>query len=159
MSAAVTIHRLGLGDALALRRLFRAAVASDFAYFPRAYRRQVLRQNGLGRLAIATLRPDRLLFGATVGGRLVGYAIGRRNGDGTGKIYWLYVDPAQRSSGVGSGLLAAILAEFERRHSSQVSLVTYRHDEYYRRKGFTLAKSEEVYGITMKVMVYRCPKA
>lgn len=159
MSAAVTIHRLSLGDAPALRRLFRGAVATDFAYFPGSYRRQVLRQNDLSRLAVATLRSDRLLFGARAGERLVGYAIGRSNKDSTGKIYWLYVDPEQRSSGVGSGLLGAILAEFERRGSKQVSLVTYQHDDYYRRKGFKLLKNDRVYGVPMKVMVYQWAKA
>ena len=157
MSEAITITQLRLGDAPVLRHLFVEAVATDFSYFPGTYRRQVLRQNGLGRLAIATLRRSRLLLGATANGRLVGYAIGRTNRNATAKIYWLYVTPEWRSHGVGSKLLGDLMDEFRRRGSRQASLVTYKQAEYYRRKGFELLQSQPIYGVTMKVMVYRWP--
>ena len=157
MPEAITITQLRLGDTLALRRLFKEAVATDFNYFPKSYRRQVLRQNGLVRLAIATLRRDRVIFGAMMASRLVGYAIGRTNGDATAKIYWLYVTPQWRSGGVGSRLLGDLMAELQRRRTRQVSLVTYKQAEYYQRKGFTLSNSQPIYGVDMKVMVYKWP--
>ena len=129
------IHPARPQDLPALRRLFRAAVASDFAYFPETYRGGVLRQNTLPRLARAALHPRRIVLVARADS-LTGFLIGSLQPDGVAHIYWLFVDPTARGRRLGSELLEAGLRELRRAGASKVSLVTHRYRKFYERAGF-----------------------
>lgn len=147
------IANLGLTDLVALDRLFKAAVASDFNYFPRHYQQQVLRQNSFWRLALGLLRPDRLIMGAREGGKLVAYLIGSHPRQGAAQIYWYFVSPTQRGSGVGGRLLAAGLEQLRRRGANEVALATHRYQDYYAKRGFKLRRREEQFpGVSMDIM-------
>lgn len=129
------IHPARPQDLPALRRLFRSAVKNDFGYFPETYQAQVLRQNTMPRLAVASLHPRRTVLVAR-SEKLIGFLIGSLPPDGAAHIYWLFVDPAARGQRLGSGLLEAGLHELKRGGASEVSLVTHRYREFYERAGF-----------------------
>lgn len=147
------IATLGLFDLWPLHQLFVAAVASDFNYFPPGYQQQVLRQNNIWRLGLALLRSDRLVMGAKHRGKLVAYLIGSHPKQGPAQIYWFFVAPEQRGSGVGGRLLAAGLEQLRRRGAGQVALATHLHQDYYAKRGFKLRQREEQFpGVMMDIM-------
>lgn len=153
-----TIQEIKVNQAAELRRLFRRAVAEDFSYFPKSYRWRVLADNNLLRLAIAAMKPNRILLGAWHDGKLTGYAIAGTNRGGMGKLYWLYVAPEFRRHGVGGQLLDQLEQMMHHRGMRQVGLVTHNYDPYYAKRGFKLQKSQQLYGVAMRVMSYTWPK-
>ena len=155
VSSQPIVQALHLVDATQLRRIFKRAVATDFNYFPQHYQRQVLDQHKLVRLASAVLRPDRLVLGAKRGKELVGFMIGSRPRRGAAQVYWLYVDPAWRGSGLGGRLLGETLQRLKAAGSHQVALATHKHKDYYAKKGFKQRERQEQFpGIDMYIMSY-----
>ena len=140
-------------EAARLRRIFKQAVATDFNYFPEHYQREVLDQHRTWRLARAAWQPDRLLLAAKVSSQIVGFMIGSRPPQGPAQVYWLYVAPEFRSGGVGGRLLRDSLQRLKADGARQVALATYRHHDYYARKGFKVTHKEEQFpGIVMHIM-------
>lgn len=136
-----------------MRRIFKQAVSTDFNYFPKHYQQQVLDQHRVWRLARAALQPDRLLVAAKVSRKIVGFMIGSRPAQGSAQIYWLYVAPAFRSGGLGGRLLQESLRRLRTGGAQQVALATYKHQDYYARKGFAVTSKEEQFpGIVMHIM-------
>lgn len=157
MKADTIIRDIAPPQAPALRRLFQRAVAQDFSYFPEAYQSQVLRDNSLPHLLVASLRPNRILLGARTAKELIGYVIAGTNGNDTGKIYWLYVAPEGRGQSLGRLLLVRSLEKMHQRGMRRVSLVTHNYDDYYTRFGFKVEKRQQLYGVPMNVMSYQWP--
>ena len=153
-----TIHEVKVGQVADLRKLFRQAVVEDFSYFPKTYQWRVLADNNLARLAIGVIKPNRVLLGAWRDDRLIGYAIAGTNRNGCGKLYWLYVAPDSRGQGVGGQLLDRLIAIMKQRGMQRLSLVTHNFDPYYAKRGFKLDKSQQLYGVPMRVMSYQWPK-
>jgi ribosomal protein S18 acetylase RimI-like enzyme len=137
-----------------LRRLFHRAVIEDFSYFPRQYQMQVLRENSLPRLMVATLRPARIMLGAWQDSRMLGYILGTTNGNASGKIYWLYVSPESRGQQLGQRLLDRLIEVMQQRQMERVKLVTHDYDGYYSKYGFQTERVDNVYGVDVKVMSY-----
>ena len=154
----VIIKEIKVGQVADLRKLFRRAVAEDFSYFPKSYQWRVLADNNLARLAVAAVRSNRIVLGAWNGSHLIGYAIAGTNRNGTGKLYWLYVAPESRGEGVGGQLLDDLIGQMKHHNMERLSLVTHDYDPYYAKRGFTLDKSQQLYGVSMRVMSYQWPK-
>jgi GNAT superfamily N-acetyltransferase len=149
----VAIEKVRANDILKLRRIFKQAVATDFAYFPLHYQRQVLRQNTAPRLLRAHLRPERVVLAARNGGQMVGFIIGSAPARGLAQIYWLYVAPSFRGGGLGDKLLFAALEKFKRLRSTKAALATHKYHEYYAKRGFRLERVEQQFPeITMHIM-------
>ena len=150
-----TVEPVILGEVAALRRIFKRAVATDFNYFPQHYQRQVLNQHRIWQLAASIVRPDRVVLGAKAGDSLVGFMIGSRPARGAAQVYWLYVDPEFRGSGLGGKLLGETLKHLRLAGSDQVALATHKHKDYYAKKGFKLREQQEQFpGIDMYIMTY-----
>ncbi len=154
MKSDIRIDTIKPAQAVKLRRLFKRAVAEDFNYFPETYRRRVLADNNLPRLAWGAVRPSRILLGAQQTNSLVGYAITGVNSDRTAKLYWLYVSPEARSQRLGSQLLDRLLVILPERGIQRMSLVTHNYQDYYSKYGFRLEGHDQLYGVDMKVMSY-----
>lgn len=124
-----------------LSRLFAAALEKDFAYYSDDYLLATRRQNTAPRLALGSLRGNRLLLGLWFGRRLVGYLIGAtRPESDCGDIFWLYVDPAHRGYGLGAALLNDSVAWLRDKRCNAVELVTYDHAPFYERQNFRVER-------------------
>lgn len=122
---------------VALSRLFADALEKDFAYYGADYLRATKRQNTVSKLALGSVRPNRLLLGLWAKRTLVGYIIGStRPGSDCGDIFWLYVEPAHRGRGLGADLLNEAFRWLQAKQLRAVELVTYDHAPFYERYGF-----------------------
>jgi ribosomal protein S18 acetylase RimI-like enzyme len=125
----------------ALARLFRSALDQDFSYYSDSYLDQTRRQNTAPKLALGSLRPDRMLIGLWSDDSLVGYIIGAtRPGEDSGDIFWLYVDPKHRGRGLGADLLMESVGWLQQKGLKSVELVTYDHAEFYKKHNFNLER-------------------
>ena len=131
----VQIRRPKKRELPALEKMFVQAVRHHFAYFPEHYQREIIRQNNLSRLALATLNPRRPIFVAAEYRRLLGYVIAGQSG-GEGHIFWLFVLPDSRGQNLGLKLLSRALRQLELQGAKAVVLNTHDHEDYYRRQGF-----------------------
>ena len=152
----VTIARPSLGDLVALRRLFVAALASDFYYFAPRYIATISRQNSLLHLAAARSRRGRVMFVAISEVDVIGYVIGHVPRSRRGQLSWLYVQPSYRSTGVGKRLLLTSLEQLKRKGATSVTLATYNFQDYYRKHGFKEIRAENAHGLSMHIMEYDC---
>jgi ribosomal protein S18 acetylase RimI-like enzyme len=141
-------------DILPLRRLFRQALRHDFQYFPPAYADLINRQNNWWRLLLARTKSDRVIVVAKAHRRIIGYAIGSLTPRGNGELYWLYVDPAQRTANIGARLLEATCLEMQRRGAKMVTLVTYDLKDYYLHLGFNYRGKQRIHDLNLDVMEY-----
>ncbi len=131
------ISNLRPQHSLVLSRLFRSALANDFAYYSDDYLRATRRQNSAARLALGSIRPDRMLIGLWHRRALVGYIIGAtRPTSNCGDIFWLYVEPDHRGRGLGADLLNESTRWLQAKNLRSVELVTYDHASFYERQGF-----------------------
>ena len=133
-----TIHisPMRLRDVKETRRVFIDAVENHFDHFDTNYRTQILKDNSLIHLALARVRPRRIVLVAKHREKIVGYCIGSIPKDGRAQIYWLFVDPTLRGSNIGLRLLSRILKIMERAGSHEASLITHNYAAYYARQGF-----------------------
>jgi len=153
-AADITITSPSLADIVALRRLFRIALQIDFQYFPAGYAKEIGAQNSMLHLALGRYQRDRLLLVAKRRGHLIGYAIGSLTPQGSGELYWLYVDRPERRRKVGVQLLQAAIKELRRRGASSITLVTYDLKDYYERQGFQHRGKQHIHGLDLDVMEY-----
>lgn len=122
----------------ALSRLFSTALQQDFDYYSAAYRRATERANRPLRMAVSTLRSDRLVLGLWHGRQLIGYLIGAvRPATRYGDIFWLYVEPSHRHRGLGQSLVHESVRWLRAHQLEAVELVTYDNAVFYERIGFT----------------------
>ena len=129
---------------ITLSRLFRRALQNDFAYYSDDFLAATRSQNTPARLALASLRSDRLLLGLWTGRDLVGYLIGAtRPGSDCGDIFWLFVEPEHRGHGLGADLLAAAIRWLQDKNLRSVELVTYDHASFYEKQGFSTERLAE----------------
>jgi predicted N-acetyltransferase YhbS len=151
-TTAVVIEPPAVRDMPALRRLFRQALRDDFQYFPPTYASQINHQNSLWRLLLAGLKADRIMRVAKVKGQIVGYSLGSLTPQHNGELYWLYVDPSQRTRNIGAALLQATLDTMKLRGSHKVTLVTYDLKDYYQRHGFYYRGKQHIHSLDLDVM-------
>ncbi len=130
-----------LRDAAETRRVFVDAVQNHFEYFDQEYRQQILAKNTTFRLALAGLRPRRIVLVAKHRNKIVGYCIASCPKDGIAQIYWLFVDPTLRGSNIGLRLLSRSLKLMEQSGASEAVLVTHNYADYYARQGFKRIKT------------------
>ncbi|HSX01235.1 MAG TPA: GNAT family N-acetyltransferase [Candidatus Saccharimonas sp.] len=152
------ITEASLSHLPALRRLFVDAVRTHFTYFTPRIQRRVIREHNLLRLGRAALHPHRVVLVAHAGNQLVGYAIGSVPAPGSGQLYWLYVDPAQRGQNLGLSLLSRMLRLQQQRGAIEVTLATHDHRRYYERQGFAWVENRLVDGVNMDIMRFRVGK-
>lgn len=143
-----------LHEAPQLRKVFKHAVATNFNYFPKTYQQQVLKDNSLLRLGMGAVRPSRVLIVARDGSKIIGYIIAAATPNGSGQIYWLYVDPNYRGENLGLGLLSKALRQLEQLGSDKVYLATHDHRPYYARQGFKHLRTDDTFGVKMDIMSY-----
>jgi ribosomal protein S18 acetylase RimI-like enzyme len=125
-----------LRDVAETRRIFVDAVQNHFDYFDAPYRAEILKSNSTLRLAMAGLRPRRIVLLAKHRDKIVGYCIASSPKDGRAQIYWLFVDPTLRGSNIGLRLLSRSLKIMEQSGASEAVLVTHNYADYYARQGF-----------------------
>lgn len=154
LPATIEVVRPGVGDIAPLMRLFRQALRKDFQYFPPSYTDQICRQNGFWQLLAARFKDDRIMEVAKVNGRLVGYALGSLTPQRNAELYWLYVDPAQRTRNMGAALLGAVMRDMQAKGSTKLTLVTYDLKDYYLRHGFSHRGQQHIHSLDLDVMEY-----
>jgi len=135
----------------ALARLFRAAVAQHFSYFPASYQRQIVRENNLRRLLQASFDNRRAVYVAVRHRQLVGYIIAGQ-GNGEGHVYWLFVSPDARGEDLGARLLECALDQLRRQGTTVVVLNTHDHEGYYLGQGFVSDKTWDFNGVPVTHM-------
>lgn len=124
-----------------LAQLFSAALEHDFDYYSELYRAQTRKQNTAPKLALSSLRSDRLLLGVWHHDGLVGYLIGAtRPSSRGGDIFWLYVAPSHRKKGVGAKLLVESLTWFANKGLKNVELATYDQADFYKKYNFQVER-------------------
>lgn len=64
----------------------------------------------------------------------------------------LWVRPAQRRRGIGTALVQAQTLAARRLNAAQLHLYTRDHQDYYRRLGWSLARTAEIAGATVSIM-------
>lgn len=141
-------------DIAPLRKLFRQALRSDFQYFSPAYIDQISRQNNFWRLLMGRRKFERSMYVAKRNRRIIGYALGSLTPQRNGELYWLYVDPAQRTSNVGAALLEAVVSDMRAKGSTKLTLVTYDLKDYYLRHGFHHRGKQRIHSLDLDVMEY-----
>jgi GNAT superfamily N-acetyltransferase len=144
------VRPVRLRDLPRLRRLFRQAAGTSFSYL-KDHHHYIVAQNNLPRLAVAWLRPSRMLIGIYHEDRLKGYAIGSSQGP-TAQLYWLYVLPELRGHNAGLQLINASIEHAQRRGAGRMVLATHSHHDYYQRQGFNRVQNQEVHGVPMDIM-------
>ena len=130
------------------------AVHNHFDYFDANHRIEVLKSNSLPRLALAGLRPRRIVLVAKHRDKIIGYVIGSTPRDGRAQIYWLFVDPTLRGSNIGLRLLSRILKMMEQAGSTEAVLVTHNYAKYYARQGFQRVGSLKLGDIEEHILSY-----
>lgn len=143
-----------LRDIAAVRKLFRQALRDDFQYFSPAYTDRISRQNSFWHLLMGRGRSERIMQIAKHKGRVVGYALGSLTPQHNGELYWLYVNPAERTGNIGAALLDAVVREMRSRGSNKVTLVTYDLKDYYQRHGFKYQGKQRIHNLDLDVMEY-----
>jgi amino-acid N-acetyltransferase len=119
-----------------MRALLRAASAADYDQVVRLLRTADLPTAGLQRSL-----PDFLV--AEESGRVVG-AIGLEVYGDTALLRSAVVDTGRRGSGVGSDLVAELLARAGRRGVREIYLLTTTAEDYFPRFGFTRVRRDAV---------------
>lgn len=137
MNASPKIKPLKINHIPQLNQLFKRALSEDFAYFPGEYINNVRAQNSPGHFALAMFNPQRIILGLFKQGKLIGYAIGDSSSPAEADIFWLYVMPEARGQKLGNELLKHLLAEFSRRGTRHIYLVTHDQADFYQKFGFT----------------------
>jgi ribosomal protein S18 acetylase RimI-like enzyme len=145
----------GLRDIESLQRLFRQALRQDFQYFPPSYTDRICRQNNFWHLLMARFRHERIMEVAKLHGAIVGYALGSVTPQGNGELYWLYVDPAQRTHDIGARLLDTVMRELQERGAAKLTLVTYDLKDYYLHRGFEYRGKQRIHSLDFDVMEYK----
>jgi GNAT superfamily N-acetyltransferase len=135
--------------------IFREAVDNHFAYFPAEQRRKVLRDHSHLRILLATIMPRRIILAAYIDGILSGYAVGSVPKNGSGQLYWLYVDPMQRGNNTGLALLSRMIRIEAEKGAHEVILVTHDHRKYYARQGFKFIRMVQEAGIDLALMRFK----
>jgi ribosomal protein S18 acetylase RimI-like enzyme len=111
------IKRLSSADATAYRRLRLRGLRESPAAFGSSYSEEVKRPL---KAFAARLEPsaDRWVFGAFVGGRLIGVVTlireEKKKERHKASIYGMYVDPKVRQQGIGAQLIARVMATARR---------------------------------------------
>ncbi|HEV2412964.1 MAG TPA: GNAT family N-acetyltransferase [Candidatus Saccharimonadales bacterium] len=150
----VVITPLRPSEVASLRRLFLHALETDFHYFPYEYRHLIARQNRHRHLLTAYLRKERVIYLAKQSQQLVGYVIAGMLPDGRGYIYWLYVDPTARGDKIGVKLVEQAKETLRKLGATEIDLVTYNFDKYYKKLGFEYSGTQEIHGVTLHEMTY-----
>jgi len=154
VAAQVVVTRPSLNDISPLQRLFRQALKEDFQYFPPSYIDRICRQNNFWHLLAARFKSDRIMEVAKVDGCLIGYALGSLTPQHNAELYWLYVDPTQRTRDIGAALLGAVMRDMQARGSTKLTLVTYDLKDYYLRHGFSHRGQQRIHSLDLDVMEY-----
>ena len=147
-----------LRDVAETRRVFVDAVQHHFDYFDEQYRQQILVKNNTLRLALAGLRPRRIVLVAKHRNKIVGYCIASSPKDGRAQIYWLFVDPTLRGSNIGLRLLSRTLKLMEQSGASEAVLVTHNYADYYARQGFKRIETTKRGEVEEYTLSYRLGK-
>ena len=141
-----------------LNTLFKAALETDFNYFPPAYTQKVKQENSLFRLVPAKIKKDRVFLAAFKDGRLSGYALGSAHADGVGQLYWLYVTPELRGQKVGKRLLLETINSMKDLGMDALELVTHDYEGYYKKQGFWTRGTKMIESVELKIMQYDIAK-
>ena len=149
--AAITIRRPKPKELSALAKLFRQAVYQHFSYFPAHYQEEIIRQNDLRRMVLASLNRRRAIYVAVHNRQVIGYIIAGQ-GNGEGHVYWLFVDPEARGQNVGAQLLNRALDQLRQQGTTRVVLNTHDHQGYYTNHGFTSENTWEIHGVPVTRM-------
>jgi GNAT superfamily N-acetyltransferase len=144
-----------IGDIAPLQRLFRQALRHDFQYFPPTYADKICRQNSFWHLLAARFKPDRIMQVAKINGRIVGYALGSLTPQHDGELYWLYVDPQQRTHNLGAALIQAVVQDMKARGCTKLTLVTFDLKDYYLHHGFSYRGKQNIHSLDLDVMEYQ----
>ena len=135
------VNRARPHHGIQLGRLFRQALHDDFDYYDTDYLKQTERSNSAWHLSFATLRSDRMVLALWYGTSLVGYVIGAlRPGTRESDIFWLYVHPEHRGTGLGRLLVAEAINWLREHHAEIVQLVTYSQVSFYKQQGFEVER-------------------
>jgi len=141
-------------DIALLRKLFRQALRDDFQYFSPAYIDQISRQNNFWHLLMGRRKLERSMHVAKRNHHIIGYALGSLTPQRNGELYWLYVDPTQRTSNVGDALLKAVVSDMRAKGATKLTLVTYDLKDYYLRHGFQYRGQQRIHSLDLDVMEY-----
>lgn len=132
----VSVQPIRLRHCQSLSRLFKRALAEDFAYFPGRYVDGLAKQHSPSRFVRASLNKRRLLLGLFDGSQLIGYSIADYSQLTDADIFWLYIKPEYRGQGQGSVLLKATLLRLADAGVVHVYLLTHQQVAFYKRFGF-----------------------
>lgn len=146
------IEHVRFTDIPKLSRLFQSALSTDFLYYPPEHTRLIRRQNSMARMALAYLRPRRLLIVAKDGRRVVGYSIASADDPRRAQIYWFYIMPDYRGRRLGKSLLDYTHRALSRAGAQKIQLVTHDFAGYYRRQGYNLTMAYQSQGARLSLM-------
>lgn len=153
------IQKVRLNELNRLNRFFMQSIDEGFDYFNDSFKKTLAKQHNLPRLAKAYLSPKAALFVVKDRAQvdsLHGYCFVRQDGP-IAYLYWMYVQPAVRGSGLGVRLLDAAMHEARRRKVDSLQLITHDKEEFYARAGFVPIRhvSGLLGGADMVMMEYR----
>lgn len=153
------IQKVGFGELSRLNRLFIQSIDDGFDYFNDSFKKTLAKQHNLPRLAKAYFSPKASLFVAKEGSqasKLHAYCFVRQDGR-IAYLYWMYVQPAVRGTGLGSRLLDTAMDEARRRNVDSLQLITHDKEAFYQRAGFVPIRhvSGLLGGADMVMMEYR----
>lgn len=134
----VVIQKVGFGELNRLNKLFIQSIDDGFGYFDDSFKETLAKQHNLPRLVKAYLSPKASLFVAKEGSQideLKAYCFVRQDGL-IAYLYWMYVQPSVRGTGLGTRLLDTAMDEARRRNVDSLQLITHDKEAFYQRAGF-----------------------
>lgn len=156
--ALLSIRQVQFAELRKLHKLFVRSVNDGFSYFSPEFQQLMIRQHNTPRLFKALLSPRANIFVLYHNSEntIVGYCLVRHD-RAKSYLYWMYVLPAFRGSGLGSSLLGAALDEARSRRVDALQLVTHDKESYYKSAGFISIRHVAglLGGVDMAIMEYR----
>ena len=136
MVHSATVEYARLRDAGVLNKLFIQSIESSFNYFSISYQEQLRREHTRLRFLKALCSTQSCFFLARFQNRPVGFSLARMDGQKTGFIHWMYVDPMMQGHGLGAALLASSQQGLCRKGVEQIRLLTHDQVGFYQHLGY-----------------------